>query len=73
MGLRNKLIGFILILLGVWPFLLKIDAVEEFFSSVKFLEMLTPGEVVFQVVLIILGILLIWRVRPREAFQERRH
>ena len=65
MGIKNKLIGFILIILGVWPFLLKIEAVGTFFASYKFLEMLTPGEIVYQIALIVLGVLLIWSLKAK--------
>ena len=69
MGLKTKLIGLILIVLGVWPFLLKIESVAEFFSSYTFLEMLTPGEWVFQVVLIVLGFLLFYRRKQKAGLQ----
>ena len=69
MGLKGKLIGLIVILLGVWPFLLKIDRVGTFFASYKFLEMLTPGEIVYQVAIIVLGILLIWNVGFKASIQ----
>ena len=67
MAFKEKLIGLILIVLGAWPFLLKIEAVESFFSAYKFLEMLTPGEIVFQVALIVLGVLLVLKFRPSRA------
>jgi len=65
MGLKEKVIGFLLIILGAWPFLLKIETIGNLFSSYKFLEVLTPGEIVYQIILIVLGILIIWTVRPR--------
>ena len=65
MGIKDKLVGIILIVLGVWPFLLKIESVAAYFATYKFLEVLTPGEIVYQVVLILLGILLVWKVRAQ--------
>lgn len=65
MGFKEKLIGFLLIVLGAWPFALKVPSVSEFFSSYPFLEMLTPGEIVYQIIIILLGILLIWTIKPR--------
>jgi hypothetical protein len=65
MAAKEKIIGLVLILLGAWPFLLKIEAVGSFFSQYKFLEVLTPGEIVYQIVLIVLGVLLIWRIKSR--------
>ena len=72
MGAKEKLIGLVLIVLGVWPFLLKIEAVGDFFSSYKFLEVLTPGEIIYQVALVALGVLLIWRFRVRGQVQPTR-
>lgn len=63
--MKNKVIGILLIALGAWPFVLKIESVASFFSSYTFLEMLTPGEVVYQIALIVLGALLVWSVRAR--------
>lgn len=62
-GIRGKLAGIILIILGAWPFLLKVESIGKFFSAYKFLEYLTPGEIVYQGVIVILGIFLLWRVR----------
>ncbi len=65
MGIKNKLIGVLLIVLGVWPFLLKIESVGNYFATYKFLEVLTPGEIIYQIVLILLGVLLIWTMKTR--------
>lgn len=62
---KNKVIGLIILLLGAWPFLLKIESINTFFASYKFLEVLTPGEVIYQIALIALGALLIWSVKAR--------
>ena len=72
MGFKEKVIGLVLILLGAWPFLLKVEAVGTFFAKYKFLEVLTPGEIVYQVAIIVLGALLIWRVRPHKALDSAR-
>jgi hypothetical protein len=71
-GMRGKLVGIFLVLLGAWPFLLKIDKISNFFSAYKFLEYLTPGEIVYQGVLIILGVLLLWRVRVSTSLESAR-
>ena len=63
--MKEKIIGLILIILGLWPFLLKIDAVGNFFSAYKFLEMLTPGEIIYQLIIIVFGVLLIWNIKAR--------
>jgi hypothetical protein len=52
-----------LIALGVWPFLLKIEGVANYFAEYKFLTMITPGEILYQAAIIVLGVLLIWTLR----------
>ena len=65
MKIKEKLFGIILVGLGALPFLLKIESIGTAFTSNKILSYLTPGEIVYQVAIIILGILLIWTVKPR--------
>jgi hypothetical protein len=65
MAFKEKVIGLILILLGAWPFVLKIEAVKNYFAAYTFLEILTPGEIVYQLAVIVLGVLLIWNVKTR--------
>jgi hypothetical protein len=62
-GFRGKVVGMLLILIGAWPFLLKIEQVGKFFSEYKILEYLVPGEIVYQAILILFGVMLLWRVR----------
>ena len=64
MNLKEKLIGIILIILGALPFLLKIEKISSWFTTNKILSFLSPGEIIYQIIIILLGILLIWRVRP---------
>jgi len=65
MGFKEKIFGLILILLGAWPFVLKIESVNNFFSSYKFLSLLTPGEILYQFIVIAVGVLLIWNIKPK--------
>jgi len=65
MPLKEKFLGAILIIIGALPFLLKIQKIAGFFSNYKFLSYLTPGEIIYQIVLILIGVFLIWRIRPR--------
>lgn len=62
-GFRGKIVGLFLVVLGAWPFLLKVEQIAKFFSEYKFLAYLIPGELAYQIVLIILGVMLLWRVR----------
>jgi len=64
-ALKYKLLGLILVILGVWPFLLKISSVAAFFSQYKILSYIVPGEIVYQLILIVLGVLLLWRKKAR--------
>lgn len=65
MTAKRKIIGFLIIIIGILPFLLKIQSIADAFSKYTFLAYLTPGEPVYQIILIVLGVLLIWRVKPR--------
>lgn len=65
MGVINKIVGSILIILGALPLLLKIGSVAEWFSSYTFLNWIVPGEILYQLVLIVLGILLVVRIKPK--------
>lgn len=65
MGAKEKLIGFVLILLGAWPFLLKIESVGSFFAGYPFLNALTPGEIIYQIIVIGLGVLLFIKMKPK--------
>jgi hypothetical protein len=74
-GIRGKLVGILLIVIGAWPFLLKSDKIAKFFSEYKILEYFIPGEFFYQIILIFLGVLLLWRVRviaESVDYQERR-
>ena len=63
MGFKEKLIGIILIVIGALPFLLKIDSISNVFTGNTVLSYIIPGEIVYQLIIIILGILLVWRSR----------
>lgn len=64
MGFKEKIIGIVLILVGALPFLLKIKAVSDFFTGNIVLKYIIPGEIVYQILIIVLGVLLIWAVKP---------
>jgi hypothetical protein len=64
MGFKEKIIGLVLIGLGVIPFLFKISSVSKFFTEKKLL-FLMPGEIIYQVIIIALGVALIWKLKAR--------
>jgi len=65
MAMKEKLIGLILIIIGILPFLLKIQSIATSVEKYKLMSYLVPGEIVYQIIIIILGVLLIWTVKPR--------
>lgn len=62
MAIKEKFIGLLIIVLGILPFLTKIKSVSE---NYKFLSYFIPGEILYQAIIIILGILLVWRIRRK--------
>jgi len=64
MAVKEKLIGIILIIVGALPFLLQIESVNQSLPA-DIMSYLAPGEIVYQVVIIALGVWLILKVRPR--------
>jgi len=65
MAIKQKFIGILLIIMGILPFLLTIKPISDSLSNYTFLTYLNPGEILYQAILIILGILLIWTVKPK--------
>lgn len=61
MPIKEKLIGIILIIVGAFPLLLKIDIISTAFLKYAFLSYLIPGNIIYQIIIIILGALLIFR------------
>jgi len=62
MAFKEKLVGILLIIVGVLPFLLKIEALN---TAIGKYTWLLPGGIVYQAVIVVLGVALIWRKRPR--------
>jgi heme/copper-type cytochrome/quinol oxidase subunit 4 len=54
--IKSNIIGFILIILGVLPFLTGIQFVGEYTTKYPYL---LPGQIAYQVVIIVLGVILI--------------
>ena len=70
MTMKNKLVGLILIIIGILPFLLKIQSIATSVEKYTFLSYLVPGEIVYQIIIIVLGAWLIWTVKPRVQTQR---
>ena len=67
MTAKEKFIGIILIIIGALPFLLKIPQVNEVLITYTWI---LPGEIIYQVAIIILGALLLIRRKPK--YQRQR-
>lgn len=55
-GIKEKLIGFVLIVVGILPFLLKIQSIN---TAIGKSAWLLPGGIVYQIIIILLGIMLL--------------
>tara|TARA_Y100000034_G_scaffold114872_1_gene151424 strand:- start:1471 stop:1692 length:222 start_codon:yes stop_codon:yes gene_type:complete len=73
MAIKTKLIGLILIIVGALPFLIKIDAISTAIDTYGFLEALVPGSIIYQAIIIILGIALFLRLRPNVSVGASKH
>ena len=60
-----RIIGMIIIIIGALPFLTKIPQIGAAIDKYKFIAAIVPGSIIYQLIIIILGILLIWQVRHR--------
>ncbi len=70
MAFKEKLLGIVLILIGIFPLLLKISSIAGSFAKYTFLSYLVPGEIAYQIILIIIGILLVWSRKPRQMMPK---
>jgi hypothetical protein len=64
-GFKEKLIGIILIILGALPWLLKIQVINDTIGKYA----ANPGTSLYQIILIVLGLLLLVTLRPRAPVQ----
>ena len=67
MAFKEKIIGVVLIVLGALPFLLGIESINTSLQNYGIATLLNPGEIIYQVIIIILGALLLIRLRGRQA------
>ncbi|MBR9704926.1 hypothetical protein GOV12_05930 [Candidatus Pacearchaeota archaeon] len=67
MAAKDKLIGFLLIIIGAFPLLMMIEGIKTALSKYEFLMYVIPEEVaiIYQVAIIVLGLFLVWTVRSR--------
>lgn len=55
----EKLLGIILIIMGIFPFLFKLEKISALLSKVTFLKFLMPGEIAYQLIIVIIGLILL--------------
>jgi len=70
MPFKEKLLGIVLILIALLPLLLKIKAIADAFAKYTFLSYLVPGEAIYQIIMILIGILLVWSMKPKQRMQR---
>lgn len=63
MRVKYKFIGILIILMGIFPLIMNVKPIADSFLKYPLLSYLTPGGVVYQFVIILLGILLVWEGR----------
>jgi hypothetical protein len=64
MLIKAKIAGIILIIVGALPFLLNIGQVSAIFDKYKFLSFILPGGFGYQLLIILIGIWLFWKLKP---------
>ena len=65
MGAKEKLVGIILIIVGVFPLLMNITSVSDSLKQYTFISYLNAGGPIYQIIIIILGGLLLYTPKPR--------
>ena len=70
MTAKEKIIGLVLIVMGLWPMLVKIEAIANAVAKQAWLSHIIPAQVsyVYQAILIVLGVLLLWRRNKRTSY-----
>ncbi len=69
MTAKEKLFGFLIIILGAYPFLLKISKINAALGKYTWL---LPGQYVYQILLILLGIFLILERKNKNAVSPQK-
>ena len=65
MALKEKFIGIVIIILGAIPFLFNLEMFSNLLSDYPTVSYLNPGEVIYQAIIIVLGIWLIFDSKQR--------
>jgi len=65
MGAKEKLVGIILLIVGAFPLLMNITSISDSLKQYTFISYVMAGEPIYQIIIIILGILLLWSPKPK--------
>jgi len=63
--IKQKFIGLVLIVLGALPFLLQVSAINDFFETYVALAFFMPGEIGYQILIVLLGFWLLIKLKPK--------
>jgi len=72
MPIKHKFIGFIIVIIGLLPFLTKVTPIATAIDKYTFLAAIVPGSIIYQAIIVILGLSLIWRFKPQVALGTSR-
>lgn len=62
---KSALVGILMIIIGAFPLLLNIASIKASLAPYSFLSYVRAGQPLYQIIIIILGVLLLWNPRPR--------
>jgi hypothetical protein len=65
---KEKLVGILLIIVGAFPLLMNVKSISDSLSKYSFVSYLTAGGYIYQIIIIVLAVLLLWSPRPRTAY-----
>jgi len=69
---KSALIGIVMIIAGAFPLLLNIASIKASLTSYTFLSYVQAGQPVYQIIIILLGVLLLWNPKPKAYGYPRR-
>ncbi len=72
MPIKHKFIGFVIVIVGLLPFLTKVPPIGDAVEKYAFLAGIIPGSITYQIIIILLGILLLVKLRPNLSLSSAR-
>lgn len=62
---KSALIGIVMIIVGAFPLLLNVASIKTSLAPYTFLSHVQAGQPVYQIIIILLGVLLLWNPKPK--------